>query len=146
MTTSDGGWPFTAENLREIIEDVLSRRYNPPSSENLELLARGLNSITNLTLAARIAKVVAAESGRYCPNHFERDINGMFFTYDKWQWEHIALMFQLAMKSTNPGIMIKYSNEGPVARFVAAVLPMVTLDRPAVGYVSQRLKMAAREE
>jgi hypothetical protein len=54
--------------------------------------------------------------------------------------EGIAGWFILAMQATNPRIVFRYSNKGPVARFVAAVVPLITGEKTTVTAVSKHLK------
>jgi hypothetical protein len=39
--------------------------------------------------------------------------------------EELADHFRAAMRSTNPGLELKFSNNGPIARFIAAVTPLI---------------------
>jgi hypothetical protein len=59
-------------------------------------------------------------------------------------WHHVAegvvAGFRLAMHPVKLGS----SNEGPVARFVAAVMPLMTGDHPTASAVSQHLKRQKR--
>jgi len=45
--------------------------------------------------------------------------------------EVLAECFRAAMRSTNPALEIKISNDGPVVRFIASVVPAITGDRHA---------------
>jgi hypothetical protein len=54
--------------------------------------------------------------------------------------EVVASAFTVAMHPTKIG----HSNTGPIPRFVAAVLPLLTGETPSIGNVAQHLKKAAR--
>lgn len=79
-------------------------------------------------------------------NHaFELDMDAVLTMPEHKNWhgiaEHVAASFRLAMAANNPDDRFGYSNDGPVARFVAAVVPMVTgEDAPHVDTVAQHLK------
>ncbi len=65
-------------------------------------------------------------------------------------WKEIALSvansFQMAMRRNNPNAKLGFSNNGPVQRFVAAMVPLITGETPAVGTVSNHLKATAAEK
>jgi hypothetical protein len=65
-------------------------------------------------------------------------------------WKEIALSvansFQVAMRRNNPKAKLGFSNDGPVQRFVTAVIPLITGETPNVGTVSNRLKALAAEK
>ncbi|MGH7111042.1 MAG: hypothetical protein ACREFK_11510, partial [Stellaceae bacterium] len=61
-------------------------------------------------------------------------------------WHDIALVIAEAFKvamSANRIEPLGIANEGPVARFVAAVIPSITGEAPTPGAVSQHLKRCA---
>jgi hypothetical protein len=58
--------------------------------------------------------------------------------------EILSGSFKLAMAGANPDREFGQSNDGPVARFVAAIIPHITGETPTVGAVSKRLKDTAR--
>ncbi len=63
----------------------------------------------------------------------------------RWQdfaWS-LAGQFRDAMEAANPGIVLQLSNDGPVARYVAAVVPHITGERPSVGAVAKFLQREA---
>ena len=53
--------------------------------------------------------------------------------------EKIAKNFREAMRSTNPTLTFALSNNGPLSRFVAAVIPLVTGERPTEAAVRAEL-------
>jgi hypothetical protein len=63
------------------------------------------------------------------------------------QWHDYAFnlgaRFRHAMEKGNPGLKLGTSNDGPVARFVAAAIPYVSGEMPAVAAVARHLQ---REE
>jgi len=59
-------------------------------------------------------------------------------------WGHIAEAVAGAFRITMSPEEYGQSNEGPVARFVAAVMPVMTGEKPAVTTVAQNLKRRAR--
>jgi len=60
------------------------------------------------------------------------------------KWRHIAVGisddFCEAMRPTNPTLPLGRSNDGPVPRFVAAVIPGITGEHPSVQNVGKHLK------
>lgn len=52
----------------------------------------------------------------------------------------ISAVFVTAMASANPDFRVGRSSDGPGARFVAAVLPVIAGQNPSVGTVGQYLK------
>jgi len=54
--------------------------------------------------------------------------------------KHLETAFVAAMRSTNPKLDIGLSNEGPVTRFVVAVVPHLTGEDPTAQGVAQHLK------
>jgi hypothetical protein len=44
------------------------------------------------------------------------------------------------MRSTNPTVELRVSNSGPIARFVAALIPTITGDRPTLVNVARFLQ------
>jgi hypothetical protein len=64
-------------------------------------------------------------------------------------WRDLAVRISgdllYALASTNSNIDLGISNDGPVPRFVAAVLPMITGDSPTVANVAKVLKDRKRE-
>jgi hypothetical protein len=68
--------------------------------------------------------------------------------YDDWHdvADFVAQTFRTAMRTNNPNKRFGRSNDGPVPRFVAAVMPTVTGgEAPSVGTVAQYLKRSARK-
>ncbi len=59
---------------------------------------------------------------------------------------HIASSFKLAMASTTNGAAFGLSNEGPIPRFVAATIPIVTGEMPSIQAVGKWLKDEARKK
>jgi hypothetical protein len=59
-----------------------------------------------------------------------------------WNWLGgvLPVDFATAMKSTNPTFKPKISQGGPVARFVAAVVPLITGEHPTVASAAVKLK------
>jgi hypothetical protein len=57
----------------------------------------------------------------------------------------IASVFVSIMKWNNPKLPFGLSNDGPVPRFVAAVVPLITDENPSVENVAQHLKRQARK-
>lgn len=66
--------------------------------------------------------------------------------FDKWKRLAPILVrtFRKAMRSTNPGIELRISNDGPVARFCAAVIPMITGEEPTAITVARHLQRQDR--
>jgi hypothetical protein len=56
----------------------------------------------------------------------------------------LAGALRKAMRSTNPGLELGISNDNPVVRFIAAIAPHITDERPTVAAVAQHLKRARR--
>ncbi len=50
------------------------------------------------------------------------------------------MTFGTAMRPTNPGVRLEIGNTGPVSRFVAAAVPLISGERPTVDAVAQELK------
>jgi hypothetical protein len=65
-------------------------------------------------------------------------------------WHPFAIIiggaFKIALRRTNPHRRFGHSNDGPVARFVAAVIPNITGEHPTVQAVAKRLKDEARRQ
>jgi hypothetical protein len=59
-------------------------------------------------------------------------------------WRHVAGSVASAFTRAMLPQEFGRSNEGPVARFVAAVMPLMTNEKPTVAAVAQRLKRQAR--
>jgi hypothetical protein len=72
------------------------------------------------------------------------DEGGLMPRLDSWRHvaDVIAGVFEIAMFPREFG----RSNKGPVARFVAAVVPLMTSERPVVSTVAQHLKRRARDQ
>jgi hypothetical protein len=62
------------------------------------------------------------------------------------RWRHIAVAVATVFTTAMIPQEFGRSNEGPVARFVAAVMPLMTGERPAVSAVAQQLKRRARQK
>jgi hypothetical protein len=84
-------------------------------------------------------------------NHaFELNMDTIKLMPEHKDWHSIAHVvacsFKLAMVSNNPDVKFGRSNDGPVPRFVAAVIPMITEehDHPSVGAVAKHLKRKTR--
>jgi hypothetical protein len=75
-------------------------------------------------------------------------IDPYFFEKDSWRClaEDIADALRLSFASTNPTTTLGASNDGPVPRFIAAVVPLITGESPNVGNVAQCLKTATRDK
>jgi hypothetical protein len=58
----------------------------------------------------------------------------------------IAHFFIVAMRPNNPTVRFGRSNDGPVPRFVASIIPFITGDTPDVAAVGQHLKRIARKK
>lgn len=52
----------------------------------------------------------------------------------------LARMFREAMERANPGLRLGLSDKGPVAQYVAAVIPYITGDRPTSNAVARHLQ------
>jgi hypothetical protein len=177
MTPSDdGGGPFTIEGLRQIIEDVLTQRYNPPTREALKELAADLNGITRAIRASRkfraridnekdeVKKAVIKVNfllpyglrNKVHPSALDERTLESFIT-TTWQSvaDHIATVFQIAMWSANFEVEIGDTGPaarslgytgGPVPRFITAVVPLITGEKPGptLGAVTQEMKRRAR--
>jgi hypothetical protein len=82
-------------------------------------------------------------------HHFELDMDaGLLMPHiDGWRplAESIASAFKATMSRTNPGLKLGHSNDGPVPRFVAAVVPSITGETPKVFNVGKHLKDYARK-
>jgi hypothetical protein len=59
----------------------------------------------------------------------------------KWLADVLPLDFVNAMKSANPEFAPGVSHTGPVARFLAAVVPMLTGEHPPAASIATQLKM-----
>jgi hypothetical protein len=61
---------------------------------------------------------------------------------DRWQWLAgvLPIDFENAMRSTNPNYTAGLSHNGPLARFIAAVVPSLTGQHPTPGSVATQLK------
>jgi len=79
---------------------------------------------------------------------FELDMDAVVLMPEYESWHDIAVAvassFRLAMAEKNPHDRFGFSNDGPVARFVAEVVPMITGETPRVETVAQHLKRARR--
>lgn len=65
-------------------------------------------------------------------------------TYVQW----LRSQFEHAMRSTNPGLDVRPSNDGPLTRFIAAVIPLITGENPkppAIARQLQRMEKEARQ-
>jgi hypothetical protein len=54
--------------------------------------------------------------------------------------EELASEFRLAMASTNPGLDLKDSNTGPISRFLSAVIPLITEEKPTPDAIARYLQ------
>jgi len=54
----------------------------------------------------------------------------------------LASFFVEAMKETNPDIEIRLGDDGPVSRFLAAVIPSITGERPKPAAIARHLQRA----
>jgi hypothetical protein len=61
---------------------------------------------------------------------------------DRWQWLAgvLPIDFENAMRSTNPNYTAGLSHNGPLARFIAAVVPSLTGQHPTPDSVATQLK------
>ena len=61
---------------------------------------------------------------------------------DRWQWlaDVLPIDFENAMRSTNPNYKARLSHNGPLARFIAAVVPSLTGQHPTPDSVATELK------
>jgi hypothetical protein len=67
---------------------------------------------------------------------------------DCWQWlAHVLpIDFENAMHSTNPNYKTRISHNGPLPRFIAAVVPLLTGEHPSVESVATQLKTFRKKE
>ena len=60
------------------------------------------------------------------------------------QWHEFArdlgLLFRAVMRRANPELELGLSNDGPIGRFVAAVIPFITGETPSVESVARHLQ------
>lgn len=54
----------------------------------------------------------------------------------------LATIFVEAMEETNPGVAIGLGDDGPVARFIAAVIPFITGENPKPAAIARCLQRA----
>jgi hypothetical protein len=61
---------------------------------------------------------------------------------DRWQWlaDVLPIDFENAMRSTDPNYKARLSHNGPLARFIAAVVPSLTGQHPTPDSVATQLK------
>jgi hypothetical protein len=61
---------------------------------------------------------------------------------DRWQWlaNVLPIDFEIAMRSTNRNYKTGLSHNGPLARFIAAVVPSLTGQHPTPDSVATQLK------
>ena len=67
--------------------------------------------------------------------------------FDSWRVVAgpVATFFKTTIWRNNPKLPLGRSNDGPVPRFVAAVVPFITRERPTVSNVGKHLKDEARK-
>jgi hypothetical protein len=89
---------------------------------------------------------VAAMSEHKFELQMDMDELALMPPYENWRdiAERIAGAFREAMSVNNPSWAGGSSNEGPIPRFVAEIVPMITGESPAVGAVGQFLKRRRR--
>ncbi|HEX2652243.1 MAG TPA: hypothetical protein VHN11_01150 [Xanthobacteraceae bacterium] len=63
----------------------------------------------------------------------------------KWLADVLPADFVTAMKSANPEFAPGISHSGPVARFIAAVTPLITGEEPTIASVATQLKTRRRD-
>jgi hypothetical protein len=161
----NGGGPFTAEELQKIIGRprkhpgyILPDRYVPPRRSDIELLALMLNDMTGAFRYAKektgpanaLAEAIATAKEAGVIEYLEVKIDHALLMPEHKTWRSIANAiagaFMIAMQRTNPNVEFGYSSSGnPVTRFVAAVVPMMTGEEPAIGAVSKYLQRQARQ-
>ena len=78
-------------------------------------------------------------------HHLELEIDHAILMPDHKNWRSIASsvesLFRPVMERANPKVKFGYSSAGnPVSRFVAAVVPMITGEKPEIGNVANYLK------
>jgi hypothetical protein len=54
--------------------------------------------------------------------------------------------FEIALRSTNRGFVAGLGHNGPAARFIAALVPLVTGEHPSAGSVATQLKLRRRRQ
>jgi len=59
--------------------------------------------------------------------------------------QDIAEPARIALRFNNPTMLFGRSNDGPLPRFVAAVIPEITGERPSITAVGKHLKLLARK-
>jgi hypothetical protein len=93
----------------------------------------------------RINKAKFLDMKQTCDAIIETDCFGVYHSkvpINTWHdiARELAFDFQVAMHPNNPTLQMGLSNAGPMQRFVAAVVPHITGERPNVLQVGKHLK------
>lgn len=90
---------------------------------------------------SRIALDAFNELAQYFVKNGILVVNGSDIVFSKRKnWHNIAATIATHFTYAMVGQKLGTSNEGPVARFVHAVIPMITGETPTLGAVAKRLK------
>jgi len=138
--------PFFVEQIQDRI--AFKRGHLSVLSENELLKSEQNDKITSTHSAIkdlRINQSKFRELQRSCEALIETDCCGLNATKSPiYTWHDIAhdlaVAFRLAMRPTNPALKMGLSNKGPIPRFIAAVVPHITGERPNVEQVGKYLK------
>ena len=93
---------------------------------------------------ADAARRLAVEVGRDPRRIVERETAPDHVRGWRWLVDVLPPLLATALESTNPEV--KLGDEGPAARFVAAVVPFLSGEHPTVNTVAERLKERTQEK
>jgi hypothetical protein len=144
------------ENLLTMLQLSVETRDPDPEwhSDNLLLITKVRDSLKH-SLPPTAQRAETLELLRSAFAQIKRNDEWFDPSSDPWLhyskgWKAIALNISAclldALTDANPGFRPGISGDGPVPRFVAAVIPTITSEKPAPGYVGNFLKEHWPEE
>jgi hypothetical protein len=168
--------PFTPEAMRGILEKVLRTGSNRLRAEDVKRLTIALNAVATShwskiafsgserqqkfdKLWAAVANLDEADRAEFGP----RGVVAIATDYalkpppkrpeegkGPKRWHEVAPLianaFRDAVRPRNPTLTLGNSDQGSVARFVAAVVPQITGEEPTVAAVAARLKTTGKNK
>ncbi len=128
--------------IAEILPDVAERRRAMLSWAEEE--DNGLASEVRADVEA--VQFLAHGVNRVRSRPFLRRRSSNTFQIEGWHdfAGELANAFRYAMCFTNPGLPLRNGDDGPVARFLAAIIPLITGEAPTPVAVARHLQRASR--
>ena len=155
VSLSTGRWRESSDRTRRLasalrtLNDVLPA-IRDDCSEALKAAQRSTSQVMlrscqkDLVALDALIAAVAATRARHS---LLLPISQLAAPIERWHHfaEDLADAFRKAMHSTNPGLELRLSNNGPVVRFLKALVPEITGEKPTLGSIARHLQRAEQK-